>query len=565
MACIGIDLGTTHACVGVHFNGKVSIIANDQGFRTTPCVVAFETEDVVVGDSAVAKLHNNAANTVYHLKRVLGKKHSDVKSLDYIKGWSFDVKADAKGHAVAAVTHKEAKRDVSATEFASLVLGKLKALAEDYTGVQVKNCVLTVPQEFSEEQKTLMNEAAKAAGIDVMRYISEPIAAAIAYGFDETKSIDTKLIVVVDIGGASSDMSLLSADKGLFNVVGHVGDDALGGEDFTYALVEHCVKTFERQKKVDLKDNTRALYRIKLACEQAKKSLSTQSQVTIEVDSLADGQDLIVKLSRSRFEEMIGDHVRKMVTDIETLLENANLDKESIDHVILAGGSTRIPKVQAAIEAFFDGKKASSTIVPDEVIAYGATVEAATLSETAEWDNLPSDPLNMVEAVPLTLSLGLADGSVYEMIQRNTVLPATTQEVFTTHVDNQKAVYLQIYEGQRFMARDNTLLANLTISGIPPMEKGSPEIEVSFNVTRKSVLTVKAHLRNAEGAKSKALTVESDSKRVVNVDAIVAAAEAAADEDDALMVELEEAAEAAELAATIAAAPKIVGAGEDMD
>ncbi|OQR85576.1 hsp70-like protein [Achlya hypogyna] len=565
MACIGIDLGTTHACVGVHFNGKVSIIANDQGFRTTPCVVAFETEDVVVGDSAVAKLHNNAANTVYHLKRVLGKKHTDVKSLDYIKGWSFDVKADAKGHAVAAVTHKDAAREVSATEFAGLVLTKLKDLAEDYTGVKIANCVLSVPQEFSDEQKALMNEAAKAAGIDVMRYISEPIAAAIAYGFDESKSIDTKLIVVVDIGGASSDMSLLSADKGLFNVVGHVGDDALGGEDFTYALVEHCVKTFERQKKVVLKDNTRALYRIKLACEQAKKSLSTQSQVTIEVDSLAEGQDLIVKLSRSRFEEMIGDHVRKVVSDISALLENANMDKESIDHVILAGGSTRIPKVQQAIEDFFDGKKASSTISPDEVIAYGATLEAATLSETADWDNLPSDPLNMVEAVPLTLSLGLADGSVYEMITRNTILPATTQEVFTTHVDNQKAVYLQVYEGQRLMARDNTLLANLTISGIPPMEKGAPEIEVSFNVTRKSVLTVKAHLRNAEGAASKALTVQSDSKRVVDVNAIVAAAEAAADEDDELMAELEAAAEAAELAAAIAAAPKGVSAGEDMD
>ncbi|OQR91830.1 hsp70, partial [Thraustotheca clavata] len=478
----------------VHFNGKVSIIANDQGFRTTPCVVAFETEDVVVGDSAVAKLHNNAANTVYHLKRVLGKKHADVKSLDYIKGWSFEVKPDKKGYTAAAVTHKDAQREVSAQEFASLVLRKLKDLAEDYTGVKINNCVLSVPQEFSEEQKTLMNEAAKLAGIQVMRYISEPIAAAIAYGFDETKSIESKLIVVVDIGGASSDITLLSADKGLFNVLGHVGDDALGGEDFTHALLEHCVKTFERQKKVVLKDNTRALYRIKLACEQAKKSLSTQSQVTIEVDSLAEGHDMIVKLSRSRFEEMIGDYVRKAVVDINKLLEETNMDKESIDHVILAGGSTRIPKVQAAIEDLFDNKKATSTIVPDEAIAYGATVEAATLSETADWDNLPSDPLNMVEAVPLNLSLGLADGTVYEMIQRNTILPATAQEVFTTHVDNQKAVYLQVYEGQRLMAKDNTLLANLTISGIPPMEAGSPEIEVSFNVTRKSVLTVKAHL-----------------------------------------------------------------------
>ncbi|KAH9181173.1 hypothetical protein AeNC1_016853 [Aphanomyces euteiches] len=562
MASIGIDLGTTHACVGVWANGKVTVIANDQGFRTTPCIVSFAQDDIVVGDAAVAKLHNNAANTVYHLKRVLGKKHKDVHTHDYVKGWSFDLTADKEGAPVAKVL--DGSRDVPAVEFCTLVLSKLKALAEDYTGEVVKNVVLTVPEGYSDEQKALLEQAAAGANLNVLRYVSEPIAAAIAYGFDEDKKNESKVAVVVDVGGASTDLTLLSIDKGLFNVLATGSDHALGGEVFTDAIVDHCVKTFERQKKVQIgADNTRAFHRIRVAAEQAKKSLSTQTQVTIEVDSLAEGHDLIVKLSRSRFEEMVGDHVRKVTKDIGGLLEGAGYDKESIDHVLLVGGSCRIPKIQAAVEDFFDGKKAHVTISPDEAVAFGATIEASTLSETAGW-TLPADPLNNVEAVPLTLSLGLADGTVYEMIQRDTILPAATQEVFTTHADNQEAVYLQIYEGQRLLKKDNTLLANLTLSGIPPMEAGEPEIEVSFNVTRKGVLTVKAHVRNAEGG-SKSLAVSSDSKRVVDVDAIVAAAEAAAEEDDAILAELEAKQEAQDIAASVASAAASNGNDEEMD
>ncbi|KAF0697908.1 Aste57867_11440 [Aphanomyces stellatus] len=564
MASIGIDFGTTHACVGVWANGKVQVIANDQGFRTTPCIVSFAEDDVVVGDSAVAKLHSNSANTVYHLKRVLGKKHKDVHASDFVKDWSFDLAADKSGHPVAKIL--DGTKEIPAVEFCTLILKKLKALAEDYTGEVVKTCVLSVPQEYNDAQKALLQEAATAADLSVLRYISEPIAAAIAYGLDEDKKNESKVAVVVDIGGASSNLALLSVDKGLFNILATESDHKLGGELFTSAVVEHCLKTFERQKKVKVAaDNVRAIHRVKVACEQAKKSLSTQSQVSIEVDSLAEGEDLIVKLSRSRFEEMVGDHIRKVTKDIATLLEGAGYEKDSVDHVLLVGGSSRIPKVQAAVEDFFDGKKALVTIAPDEAVAFGATVEAATLSETADW-TLPTDPHNNVEAVPLTLSLGLADGTVYEMIHRGTVLPATTQEVFTTHQDNQTAVYLQVYEGQRLLKKDNTLLANLTLSGIPEMDKGEAEVEVSFNVTRKGQLTVKAHVRNAEGG-SKALTVSSDSKRVVDVDAIVAAAEAAADEDDAIMAELEAKAEAEEIAAAVAAGSKSTAGqeGEDMD
>ncbi|ETV78822.1 hypothetical protein H257_07650 [Aphanomyces astaci] len=563
MASIGIDLGTTHACVGVWANGKVSVIANDQGFRTTPCIVSFASDDVVVGDSAVAKLHNNAANTVYHLKRVLGKKHKEVHEHDYVKDWSFDLAADTHGAPIAKIL--DGSRDISSVEFCTIVLRKLKALAEDYTGVVVKNAVLTVPEGYSDEQKALLEEAATAADLSVLRYISEPIAAAIAYGLDEDKKNESKLVVVVDIGGASTDLTLLSIDKGLFNVIATASDHALGGEVFTNSIVEHCVKAFERQKKVTIAaDNTRALHRVKVASEQAKKSLSTQSQVTIEVDSLADGQDLIVKLSRSRFEDMVSDHVRKVTKDIAALLDGAGYAKDTIDHVLLVGGSSRIPKAQSAVEDFFDGKKALVSIAPDEAVAFGATVESATLSETADW-TLPTDPHNNVEAVPLTLSLGLADGTVYEMIHRGTVLPANVQEVFTTNADNQDAVYLQVYEGQRVLKKDNTLLANLTLSGIPPAPKGESEVEVSFNVTRKGQLTVKAHVRNAEGG-SKALVVSSDSSRVVDVDAIVDAAEAAAEEDDAILAELEAKQEAEELAAAVGAGAASTGAqGEDMD
>ncbi|RLN79093.1 hypothetical protein BBJ28_00022232 [Nothophytophthora sp. Chile5] len=553
MVVAGIDIGTTHGCVGVWHNGKVNIIANDQGFRTTPAFVCFEGEEVIVGDTAVSKLHSHADSTVFHLKRLLGKTHAEVADREFVQEWSFQVTEDAKGAAQAETSVNGEKHEVTPVEFVALLLQNLKELAEDFTGEKLEHVVMTVPAHTTEEQKKLVSVAAEKAGVKVLTYLSEPLAAAIAYGLDEAENNPhPEYVVVFDVGGATHDVTLLTADKGLFEVMESKGNDSLGGEDFTNAVFEHCAKAFLRKTKLDVKTNTKAASRLRLACESAKRSLSTQTQTNIEVDSLMEGEDLSLKLSRPRFEELIADFVRETMTEVDAILEAADLDKNDVDHVILIGGSTRIPLVQNTVKKYFEGKTTHLHMSPDEVVAHGATIEAASLIELVDAPT-PAKPLNMVNAVPLTLSLGLTNGSVSELIHRDTVLPATMTELFTTSEDNQEAVFLQVYEGQRLMAKDNTLVAQLSVAGITPLPKGDAEIEVTFTVSTKGVLSVTASERKAG---KKTLEVTQDSKRLTAADvaAIVKKAEAAAEEDDELLGQLEDAEEAEEVEAPVAEA-----------
>ncbi|KAG2529181.1 hypothetical protein JM16_002139 [Phytophthora kernoviae] len=543
-----IDIGTTHGCVGVWHNGKVNIIANDQGFRTTPAYVCFEGEEVIVGDTAVNKLPSHADSTIYHLKRLLGKSHADVANRDFVKSWPFDVTEGAKGGAHAETVRNGEKHEVSPVDFMALLLQNLKELAEDFTGETLEHVVISKPAHADEKHQELLNAAAEKAGVKVLTYLSEPLAAAIAYGLDEAaNNPKPEYVLVFDIGGATHDVTLLNADKGLFEVLSSKGKDTLGGEDFTNAVFEHCAKSFLRKTKLDVKTNQKASSRLRLACETAKRTLSTQTQSNIEVDSLMEGEDFSLKLSRPRFEELIIDYVTDIMKEVDAILEENELEKDDIDHVVLVGGSTRIPLVQSMIKKSFEGKTTHLQMPPDEVIAYGATIEASGLAELVDAPE-PKKPVNMVNVVPLNLSVALANGSVSELIQRETILPATHTELFTTSEDNQEAVFLQIYEGQRLMAKDNTLVAQLSVAGIPPMSKGDAEIEVTFTVSTKGVLSVTASERKAG---KKTLEVTNDPKRLSTADvaAIVKKAEDAADEDDELLGQLEDAEEAEEMEA----------------
>ncbi|DBA02960.1 TPA: hypothetical protein N0F65_005987 [Lagenidium giganteum] len=517
---------------------SVNIIANDQGFRTTPCFVCFEGDQVIVGDTAVNKLHSHANNIIFHLKRVLGKNHGEVTDRDFVQEWSFKVIEGADGAA-----HAQAERDgephvVTPVEFVSIMFKNLKELAEDFTGESVEHAVISIPAHCSDEQKDLIREAAKIAGVNILSLLSEPLAAAIAYGLDEnTKNSHPEYAVVFDIGGATHDVTLLNIDKGLFEVVATTGNDSLGGEDLTKALFDHCVKTFLRKTKLNVLDNKKATSRLRVACEAAKRSLSTQTQVTIEVDSLMEGEDLSLKISRSRFEELINDFVRNALKEVDNLLEEANIDKQDVDHVILIGGTSRIPLVQNSVKKYFDGKNTHLHMSPDEVVAHGATIEAAALADLVNYEE-PKNPAYMVNVTPLTLSVGVANGSVVELVQRETVLPASATETFTTTADNQTEVFLQVYEGERVLTKDNTLLANLRISGITPLPKGEAEIDVTLTVSTKGVLSIVAVEKSAG---SKSLEVKHDPKRLTPEDVadIIQKAEDAAEEDDAILEELE--------------------------
>ncbi|KAF1332220.1 Hsp70-like protein, partial [Globisporangium splendens] len=566
MVVAGIDIGSTHGCVGVFHNGKVNIIANDQGFRTTPAYVTFEGDEVIIGDTAVNKLHSHAENTIFHLKRVLGKNHEDVVDQDYIQEWSFKVAKADDGAVHAATSRNGEPHHVTPVEFVSLLIKNLKDLAEDFTGESVDSVVLSIPAHATDKQKELLQEAADKAGVNVLTFISEPLAAAIAYGLDDSaKSAHPEYVLVFDIGGATHDVTLINADKGLFEIVATAGNDKLGGEDFTKALVEHCAKAFQRKTKLNVKDNKKASSRLRIACETAKRTLSTQTQVNIEIDSLMEGEDFSLKLSRPRFEELINDYVTAALKEVETLLESADVEKEHVDHVILVGGSSRIPLLQNAVKKYFDGKTTHLHLSPDEVVAHGATVEASLRADLANFET-PKKALENVNVTPLTLSVALANGSVSELIHRETVLPATATETFTTSQDNQTAIFLQIYEGERVMAKDNTLLASLAVSGIAPAPKGEAEIEVTFAVNTKGALTITAVEQTAG---KKTLEVSNDPKRLTAADVatIIQKAEDAAEEDDALLdaLEDEDDEEAEEEVAVPAAAAPVFAPTGDLD
>ncbi|KAJ5584131.1 uncharacterized protein N7459_003931 [Penicillium hispanicum] len=525
---VGIDLGTTYSCVGVFRDDRIEIIANDQGNRTTPSFVAFTDTERLIGDAAKNQVAMNPHNTVFDAKRLIGRRFEDAEVQADMKHWPFKIIEKAT-KPVIEVDFKGETKQFTPEEISSMVLTKMRETAEAYLGGTVNNAVITVPAYFNDSQRQATKDAGLIAGLNVLRIINEPTAAAIAYGLDK-KVEGERNVLIFDLGGGTFDVSLLTIEEGIFEVKSTAGDTHLGGEDFDNRLVNHFVNEFKRKHKKDLTSNARALRRLRTACERAKRTLSSAAQTSIEIDSLFEGIDFYTSITRARFEELCQDLFRGTMEPVERVLRDAKIDKASVHEIVLVGGSTRIPKIQKLVSDFFN-KDANKSINPDEAVAYGAAVQAAILS--GDTSSKSTNEILLLDVAPLSLGIETAGGVMTALIKRNTTIPTKKSETFSTYSDNQPGVLIQVFEGERARTKDNNLLGKFELTGIPPAPRGVPQIEVTFDLDANGIMNVSA-IEKGTG-KSHKITISNDKGRLSKeeIERMLAEAEKYKAEDEA--------------------------------
>ena len=525
---IGIDLGTCYSAVSIFRNGSVDVIPNDQGNRTLPSYVAFcDNGERLVGEAAKNQAAINAKKTIFDAKRLIGRKFSDSSVQSDLKYWPFEVVPDTNDKPQIKIDDKLFYPE----QISAMVLAKLKKEAETFLGKPVKKAVITVPAYFNDSQRQSTKDAGAIAGLEVLRIINEPTAAAMAYGLQDAKQHKNEQnVMIVDLGGGTYDVSLLTIDNGVFEVKAVGGNTRLGGEDLDNALVKYCCEDFKRKHKKDLSTNDRALRRLRTACEKAKRTLSSSTMATIDVDSLFEGIDLNMSISRAKFEDLCNSFFVQCLEPIEKVLKDANMSKSKIDEVVLVGGSTRIPKIQQLVSNFFGGKTLNKSVNPDEVVSMGAAIQAAIL--TGNTTEETKDML-VIDVTPLSLGIETAGGVMTNIIDRNSSIPCTKSNVFSTYSDNQSAVTIQVYEGERKFTKDNHRLGTFDLTGIPPAPRGVPQIEVSFNLDANGILNVTATDKSTKNKKNIVITNNQGRLSKDEVESMIKEASKFAEEDAA--------------------------------